>query len=57
VDYYAIEDADMSQKFEVAADSVIAGVRIVEAVAYLELDRDGRMREAIILAVYSPAFS
>lgn len=55
--YYASEDADMSQKLEPAAGFAIAGGRTAGAAAYLEPDRGGRMREAIILAVYSPAFS
>ena len=36
---------------------VIGGVRTAERVACLEVDRGGMKREAIILAVYSPAFS
>lgn len=57
VGYYAFEDEDIGQKMRLAVDFVIGGVRTAERVACLEVDRGGMKREAIILAVYSPAFS
>lgn len=55
--YYAIVDVDTRQKLELAADFAIAEVKTAEKAVCPVLDQGERMREAIILAVYSPAFS
>ena len=55
--YYAIEGGGTGQKLELAACFGTGEGRTAEMAVCPELDRAGKMREAIILAVYSPAFS
>ena len=55
--YYAIEGGDTCRKLEQATYFGAVGARTAEKTVCPALDRGGRKREAIILAVYSPAFS
>jgi len=57
VGYYAIEGGDTGRKLEQAAYFGVVEARTAEKTVCPGVDRGGRRREAIILAVYSPAFS